>query len=167
MCLIQLNYESSQLSLATVADYCAAKYPVVLFQLSPSQASEALLEGSTTKYLPLDDGNENQAESDPLPPPATPLQAALRDASSGHETDTEDSGDDDDDVPARKDPNYVRLQLQDEPIAGAAAVKPKSKSKFKLFKSKKEQKESDDVTYVQVSASRPKHHSAPLQQGTQ
>lgn len=135
----------------------------------PSQAAKDAMEGSTTKYLPMDDGDETQEKSDALPPSAAPLQEGavplppslpLRNESSGHETDTEDS---DSDTVARRDPNYVPLQHHEEPIAGASAVKPKRKSKFKLFKGKKE---SDDVTYVEVSDPKPKHHrSAPVQQG--
>ncbi len=125
--------------------------------------------GSTTKYLPVDDGDENQAEVNALPLPAAPQGAvplppslSLRDEGSGHETETEDSGSDND-TRAKRDPNYISLQLHDKPFAKAAAVKSKPK-KSKLFKGKKDNK-SDDVTYVQISGAKPKHHSAPVQQG--
>lgn len=127
------------------------------------QAADAPLEGSTTKYLPLDDAEENQPGAVPSPPPAIPLPPPLplRDEGSGNETENEDSGDDE--TPARKDPNYVTLQHQVETATGATAIEPKIKSK--IFKHKREHKK-EDVEYVKISGPKTKAFSTPAQQGS-
>ncbi len=132
-----------------------------MHSFSISKAADAPLEGSTTKYLPLDDAEENQPGAVPSPPPAISLPPSLplRDEGSGNETETEDSGDDE--TPARKDPNYVRLQHPVETATGATAVKPKPKSK--LFKHKREKKK--EVEYVKISETKTKAFSTPAQQG--
>ena len=103
----------------------------------PPQKDDQSLEGSTTKYLPLDDDSK---EPSPVPPPLT-----VRDPGSGSDTDTEASGDEIVPKQKRKEPKYVKVEHLDDMLQQAGA-RPKPR-----LRGKKSSGGDDGVTYVKIS----------------